>query len=62
MSTALTHLGPLLGRILIAIIFVLSGYGKITGFDGTVSYIASKGLLYVVVHGSGPLSLERQRR
>ena len=36
--------GPLVGRILIALIFVLSGFSKITGFEGTVGYIASKGL------------------
>jgi putative oxidoreductase len=34
----------LLGRIALAAIFVQSGYGKLTGFDGTVAYIASKGL------------------
>ena len=34
----------LLGRILIALIFVLSGWGKITGFAGTAGMIASKGL------------------
>jgi putative oxidoreductase len=34
----------LLGRIALAVIFVISGYGKLTGFDGTVGYIASKGL------------------
>ena len=34
----------LAGRILLAAIFILSGFGKITGFDGTVGYIASKGL------------------
>jgi len=41
---ALNRFGPLAGRILIALIFVLSGFGKITGFEGTVGYIASKGL------------------
>ena len=34
----------LVGRILLALMFVLAGYGKITGFDGTAGYIASKGL------------------
>jgi putative oxidoreductase len=34
----------LLGRILLAVMFVISGYGKLTGFEGTVGYIASKGL------------------
>jgi len=32
------------GRILIALIFVVSGFGKISGFEGIVGYIASKGL------------------
>jgi putative oxidoreductase len=41
---ALNRFGPLAGRILLALIFVIAGYGKITGFDGTVGYIASKGL------------------
>ena len=36
--------GPLGGRILLALIFLMSGYGKVTGFEGTVGYIASKGL------------------
>ncbi|GBG15750.1 putative oxidoreductase [Novimethylophilus kurashikiensis] len=36
--------GPLVGRILIALIFVWSGFGKIVGFEATVGYIASKGL------------------
>jgi putative oxidoreductase len=31
----------LLGRILLGLIFILSGFGKIAGFDGTVGYIAS---------------------
>ncbi len=34
----------LVGRILLALIFVTSGFSKISGFDGTVGYIASKGL------------------
>ena len=34
----------LIGRILLALIFVTSGFSKITGFEGTVGYIASKGL------------------
>jgi putative oxidoreductase len=34
----------LLARILLAAIFILSGWGKIAGFEGTAGYIASKGL------------------
>jgi putative oxidoreductase len=40
----LQRYGPLAGRVLIALIFIMSGFGKITGFEGTVGYIASKGL------------------
>jgi putative oxidoreductase len=35
-------LAALVGRVLLAIIFIISGFGKITGFDGTVGYIGSK--------------------
>ena len=34
----------LVGRVLLALMFITSGFGKITGFEGTVGYIASKGL------------------
>ncbi len=40
----LNRFGPLVGRILLATIFVLSGIGKVTGFDATVAYIAAKAL------------------
>ena len=36
--------GLLVGRLLLAYIFVLNGYGKIAGFAGTAKYMASKGL------------------
>ena len=41
---ALYRFGPLLGRILIALIYLLSGFAKITSFESTVGYIGSKGL------------------
>ena len=34
----------LLGRLLIAVLFIPAGIGKITGFAGTVGYISSVGL------------------
>ena len=34
----------LVGRLLLALLFVPAGLSKIGGFDGTVGYIASKGL------------------
>jgi putative oxidoreductase len=40
----LNRYGSLVGRILIALIFILSGFSKIAGFDGTVGYIANQGL------------------
>ena len=40
----LNRYGSLTGRILLALIFLLSGFGKLAGFDGTVGYIASQGL------------------
>ena len=55
----------LLGRILLGLIFVLSGFSKIAGFEGTAGYIASKGLplpqllaaLTIVVELGGGLAL-----
>jgi len=35
---------PLIGRILLGLIFVMSGFNKITGFDGTQQYMASYGM------------------
>ena len=34
----------LLGRMLLVILFFISGFGKIPGFEGAVGYIASQGL------------------
>ena len=31
--------GPLAGRVLLALIFIIAGFGKITGFEGTVGYM-----------------------
>jgi putative oxidoreductase len=43
-ENTLNRYGPLAGRLLIAFIFIFAGYGKLTGFEGTVGYIASKGM------------------
>lgn len=34
----------LVGRILLAVLFIWSGFGKLTGFEGVVGGIAAKGL------------------
>lgn len=44
MNTSTNDTVALIGRILLAVMFIVSGFGKIAGFDGTVGYIASKGL------------------
>src|SRR3569623_2889783 len=41
---ALQTIGPVTGRLLIAFIFIMAGWGKIGGLEGTVGYIASAGL------------------
>ena len=41
---SINRFSPLVGRILMAQIFLISGFGKITGFAGTSGYIASKGI------------------
>jgi putative oxidoreductase len=43
-TTPMQDTMALLGRILLAWLFVPAGWGKIMGFAGTVGYIASKGL------------------
>jgi putative oxidoreductase len=44
MTTSQYDWAALAGRILLAAIFIDSGFGKIGGFEGTTGYIASKGL------------------
>jgi putative oxidoreductase len=42
--TASKDLAALVGRILLGIVFIPAGFGKIGSFSGTAGYIASKGL------------------
>ena len=44
MQETIHKLGPLVGRIFLASIFLMSGIGKVGGFAGTAGYIGSKGL------------------
>ena len=50
--------GPLAGRILLALIFVISGFSKLTGFEGTVGYIASKGVPLPQLVAAGAIAVE----
>ena len=49
MKPTYESLAMFVGRIFLALIFVVSGVGKITGYAGTASYMASKGLPLVDV-------------
>ena len=40
---------PLVGRILVALIFLMSAYGKIVGYAGTASYMAAAGMPMIPV-------------
>jgi putative oxidoreductase len=44
MNTNTQNTAALIGRILLALMFITSGFGKVTGFEATVGYIASKHL------------------
>lgn len=43
-NETLANTAALVGRILLAVIFIKAGWGKIGGFEGTAGYMASKGL------------------
>ena len=58
MNTNLQHAAALTGRILLALIFIVSGWGKITGFAGTAGYIASKGMPLPEVMAAGAIAVE----
>jgi len=47
------------GRVLLALIFIVAGFGKLTGLEGTAGYIASKGLPMpsLLAFGAGVLEL-----
>lgn len=44
MNSNLHNAAALVGRILLSLLFLQSGFGKITGFAGTAAMMASKGL------------------
>lgn len=49
---------PLVGRVLLAVIFLISGFKKATGFAGTAAYIGSKGLPMAEVLALGAVVVE----
>lgn len=57
-SPAFTNAAALVGRILVALIFVISGAMKIGGFAGVAGYIGSKGLPMPEVLAALTIALE----
>ncbi|MGZ5037539.1 MAG: DoxX family protein [Usitatibacter sp.] len=49
MNSSTNDIAALVGRILLAVIFIISGFGKITGYDGTAAYMAAKHMPMVSV-------------
>lgn len=48
----------LVARILLSVMFIYSGFGKIAGFDGLVGYIASKGMPLPQLMAIGAIMVE----
>jgi putative oxidoreductase len=48
----------LVGRLLLALLFIPAGISKISGFEGTVGYIASVGLPLPALAAIGTIALE----
>jgi putative oxidoreductase len=49
MNANVSNTAVLVGRIFLGALFILSGFGKITGYDGTAGYMAAKGMPFVNV-------------
>lgn len=49
---------PLIARILLGLIFVMSGFNKITGFEGTQQYMASHGIPMTAVLLTAAIAVE----
>ena len=56
--TQTRDVAALIGRILLAIIFIKAGWGKIPGFENTVGAIASKGIPLPQVAAAITVALE----
>ena len=58
MFTSLQNPLSFIGRILIALLFVPSGFAKIAGFAGTAGYIASKGVPFPELAAAAAVGVE----
>jgi len=57
-TTALQDTLALVGRVLLAWLFVPAGWGKIAGFSGVAGYIASKGIPFPEVCAALAIAVE----
>jgi len=57
-NTTLLNSATLAGRVGLGLLFVVSGFGKITGFAGTAGYMASKGMPMAEVLLVGAIAIE----
>ncbi len=57
-NAQIRRLGQLLSRLLLSVIFLVSGIGKIPGWEGTSAYMSAKGMPMVPVLLAGAILLE----
>ncbi len=57
-SGGVRDLATLVGRVLVAFLFVPAGFGKLTNFHGTASYIAAGGLPWPEVAAATAIAVE----
>ena len=58
MMSSLQNPLSLLGRVLLALLFIPAGFAKVTGFSGTVGYIASKGVPFPELAAAAAVAVE----
>ena len=58
MLSSLQNPFSLLGRVLLALLFIPAGFAKVTGFSGTVGYIASKGVPFPELAAAAAVGVE----
>ena len=58
MFTSLQNPLSLIGRVLLALLFIPAGFSKIGGFAGTAGYIASKGVPFPELAAAAAIGVE----
>lgn len=61
--SSIENLSTVVGRVLISLLFILAGFSKITGYDGTAQFMAAAGVsaallpLVIIVELGGGLAI-----